>query len=128
MRLCILREDRPPLFLQTVNMDDGNDHSSEELNYLRAWRHFRGMSQDELAVAVGTSGAVISLLETGARQLSAKWLRRLAPALKTSPGHLLDHHPDDIPTDMMEIWSSIPGDQRDMALRVLQTFRKTGTD
>lgn len=86
------------------------------------------MTQEELASAVGTSGAVISLLETGERQLSAKWLRRLAPALNTTPGFLLDHHPEDLGNDILELWSSIPDSDRPQAMRILETFRRTGTN
>lgn len=98
-------------------------------NYLRAWREKRRMTQEQLAAAITppTTGSVISLLEEGDRGLSAKWLRRLAPALKISPGHLLDHHPDELPDEVIEIWSHISDREKPRALKVLDTFR-TGTD
>ncbi|MEI7931718.1 MAG: helix-turn-helix transcriptional regulator [Alphaproteobacteria bacterium] len=95
-------------------------------NHLKAWREFRRMTQGALAQAVGTTGSVISLLESGDRRLSDKWLRRLAPALGTSPGHLLDHDPESLPTDLLEIWASIPEDRKAQAIEVLNTFRKAG--
>lgn len=97
----------------------------EQRNHLRAWREFRRMTQVQLAEAVGTKGSVISLLESGERRLSDKWLRRLAPALQTTPGHLLDYDPESVPTDLLEIWASIPEDRRAQAIEVLSTFRKT---
>jgi transcriptional regulator with XRE-family HTH domain len=66
-------------------------------NHLRAWREFRGLTQAQLAELVDTSDNVISMLESGDRQLSPNWLRRLAPVLGTTPGFLLDHGPYDIP-------------------------------
>jgi transcriptional regulator with XRE-family HTH domain len=96
-------------------------------NYLRAWREFRRMTQEELASEVGTTGAVISLLEEGKRGLSAKWLRKLAPALHTTPGHLLDHDPTELPTDIFDIWAHIEERERPRALRALEIFR-TGTE
>lgn len=93
-------------------------------NHLQAWRERLKMTQEELAVSVGTTGAVISLLESGDRGLSAKWLRRLAPALKIRPGWLLDYHPDQIPDDVLETWQQIPADAKPQALTVLKTFRK----
>lgn len=96
-------------------------------NYLQAWRKFRRITQDELAERVGTTKAVISLLESGQRPLSAKWLRKLAPALQTTPGHLLDHDPESLPTDMLALWADIDARDRPRALRVLESFR-TGTD
>src|SRR5579864_4577545 len=100
-----------------------------EKNYLRAWREHRGMTQAKLAEAVGTSGAVISLLESGDRGLSDKWLRKLAPVLRTRPGHLLETDPHDVESDILEIWSEIPEDRREQARDVLKAFRlKTVTE
>jgi len=113
------------VLLQTVNMASERD---SDPNFLRDWRLFRRMTQDELAAAVDTTAAVISLLETGQRQLSAKWLRRLAPALRTTPGFLLDHHPEDLASDVLEIWAAIPDADRPQAMRILETFRRTGTN
>lgn len=93
-------------------------------NNLRAWREFRQMSQAALAEHAGTTASVISLLETGDRKLSPKWLSRLAPALNTTPGFLLDHDPKDLPTDVLEIWADIPGEDRPRALKVIEAFRR----
>lgn len=96
---------------------------SKERNYLRAWREHRGLTQARLAEAVGTTGAVISLLESGERGLSDKWLRKLAPVLGTRPGHLLEIDPNQLDDDILEIWSDIPEERRDQARDVLKTFR-----
>jgi transcriptional regulator with XRE-family HTH domain len=81
-------------------------------NNLKAWREHRGLSQEALAAKVETTGTVISMLESGDRGLSAKWLRKLAPALMITPGHLLDHDPNDLPTDILEIWMSADPEQK----------------
>jgi transcriptional regulator with XRE-family HTH domain len=100
---------------------------SNERNYLRAWREFRGLTQAKLAAAAGTTGAVISLLESGERGLSDKWLRILAPILGTRPGHLLETDPNELDSDILEIWGEIPEDRKSQARAVLQTFvQKTG--
>lgn len=97
-------------------------------NYLRAWREHRGLSQPELADKVGTSHQVIGYLERGRTQLSAKWLRKLAEALDTTPGHLLEHDPTEMQADILDIWSHINERDRAQATRVLRSFVKTGTD
>lgn len=107
----------------TANMDDKNGGP----NYLQAWRKFRRMTQQELADGIGTTKAVVSLLESGDRPLSAKWLRKIAPVLKTTPGHLLDHDPETLPTDIVDIWMHIEERDRARARSILETFR-TGTD
>ena len=101
-----------------------NQRSSKSPNNLRAWREFRELTQDELAALIGTNGSVISLLESGARGLSLKWLLRLAPALKTTPGLLLDHDPTDLDTGILEIWGQVPSDQRPLAKQILTNFTR----
>ncbi len=93
-----------------------------EKNFLRAWREYRRMTQGQLAEAVDTTGAVISLLESGQRGLSDKWLRRLAPILGTTPGHLLDVDPHEASSDILDIWATVPEDKRDLAREVMKTF------
>ena len=93
-----------------------------EKNHLKAWREFRGLTQAKLAEMIGTTGPVISLLEAGERRLSDKWLMRLAPALRTRPGHLLELDPNDVDSDVNEIWANIPPENRDQAREVLKTF------
>lgn len=85
------------------------------------------MSQPELAERAGTSHQVIGYLERGRTQLSAKWLRVLAPCLGTTPGMLLDHDPNDLDTDLMETWANLDQGQRRQFASIAKTFR-TGTD
>jgi transcriptional regulator with XRE-family HTH domain len=118
-------KDPDVIALQNVSM--AKDETKAGRNYLRAWREFRKMTQEELGAAVGVNGSTISLLEGGHRRLSDKWLRKLAPVLNTAPGYLLDHDPEDLPTSILDIWADIPEENREMAVRVLQSFRRTGT-
>lgn len=98
-------------------------------HYLREWRKFRHMTQQELADAIDTSKTVISEMERGNLQLSPKWLRKIAPILRTQPGHILDHDPADLDNDIIDIWAHIPDENREQAAAVLRTFqRRTGTD
>jgi len=103
-------------------MDDDRPH------YLREWRKYRGMTQQALADALETSKSVISDLERGELQLSPKWLRRLSPVLKVQPGYILDHDPNELPTDIVDIWGKIDERDREQAARVLRSFVKTGTN
>lgn len=96
-------------------------------NYVRAWREFRHLTQEELAEAAGCSPATIGHIENGLRRLSDKWAHPIAKALHTSPGYLYDHDPNDLPTAVLDVWAAIPDENRAQALAVLETFRKTGT-
>jgi transcriptional regulator with XRE-family HTH domain len=96
-------------------------------NHLRAWREFRSLTQSELAEKVDTNANMIGYLESGERGLSAKWLRRLAPALRTTPGMLLDHDPNDLPSDIHDIWVKGTERERRQITEIARTLVKTGT-
>ncbi|WP_162238780.1 helix-turn-helix transcriptional regulator [Brevundimonas sp. Leaf363] len=96
-------------------------------NHVRAWRLFRHMTQEELAEAIGSSTATVGHIETGARRLTDKWAHPIAKALSTSAGYLLDHDPNDLPTAVLDVWAEIPVESRDQALKVLESFKRTGT-
>jgi transcriptional regulator with XRE-family HTH domain len=95
--------------------------------YLRAWREYRELTQEQLAEKVGTNANMIQYLETGERGLSTKWARRLAPALDTTPGMLLEHDPFNLDSDMIDIW--IHGDirQRRQIAEIAKALVKSGT-
>jgi transcriptional regulator with XRE-family HTH domain len=97
-------------------------------HYLREWRKHRKLTQQELADAINTSKSAISDLERFNLQLSPKWLNRIAPVLDTQPGYILDHDPENVPADVIDIWSKIPERDRERAARVLREFTRTGTD
>lgn len=87
----------------------------------------------DIAKALGpnvTPGMVSDLMNSK-RALSAKWLRRLAPVLDTTPGMILDHNPFDLDSDMIEVWATASNRQRRQLLdiaKALLTTEKTGTD
>ncbi len=122
--VCDLRGDRRKAATENADMSEFERNIP---HYLKEWRKFRRMTQQDLADAVGTTKAVIGLIENGDRGLSDKWARRLAPALNTSPGYILDHDPENLPTSILDIWADIPAEDRPQAERVLQAFRRTGT-
>ena len=97
-------------------------------NHLKAWREYRKLTQEALAAKVDTTATVISMLESGDRGLSAKWLRKLAPALGTTPGHLLDHDPRTLPSDILDIWVNANSDQKRQLVDVAKAVVRTGTD
>lgn len=97
-------------------------------HYLKEWREFAEISQDELAERVNTTKGVISLLENGHRGLSDKWAYKLADALDVRAGWLLDFDPSEVPTDILRTWMDIKDGDRPQALKVLRSFAATGTD
>lgn len=107
--------------MQTIEKNGGP-------NYLQAWRTFRGLTQGELAERVGTNQNMIGYLENGDRGLSAKWLRRLADALNTTPGFLLDHDPHEMPRDLLDIWGHADDTQKRQIADIAKAIVRTGTE
>ncbi len=59
---------------------------------LKALREAKGLTQQQLAEAVGVRQATISDLETGkSRRIELDLIERLAKALRVKPGELLEY-------------------------------------
>jgi len=114
------------------NAGMGYQEKNGGLNHLRAWREYRKLTQQELAEAADTTQHQIAYLESGERALSAKWLRRLAPALRITPGFLLDHDPNDLTDDIIDIWATADDRQKmqitTITKAIVQGDKKTGTN
>lgn len=82
------------------------------------------MTLEELADAVGTTKGVISELELSKKGLSHKWLLRLAPALKTTPGTILDHHPDEVDLQAMQAFMGLNREDRVKVLQIIGVLTK----
>jgi transcriptional regulator with XRE-family HTH domain len=106
-----------------LTKDASDEESVTPVNNLRAWREYRGLTTAELAKKAGTSAQVIADLESGAAELSRKWLETLAPALSTRQGFLLDVDPNDMDPSIFDTFSAIPKEQRGQALDILKTFK-----
>lgn len=70
--------------------DDLGASAAEFAKRLRRTRDLRGLSQTQLSEEAGLTPAAISQIEAGDRLPAFKTLRRLAKALETSVGYLLD--------------------------------------
>ena len=123
-----LHKARISALVHNENMDDFDTCDEAAGNLLQAWREHRGLTQEQLAEKVGTYSGQISLLEHGKRQLSVKWLYRLADALDITPGWLLDHHPSKLPPDIHDMWGKIPEAQQSVVRDVLLAFRHAPKD
>lgn len=106
----------------TKPRDDEPAEDDEPSSNLRLWREFRGLTVADLAKKVGTTAQIITDLESAA-ELSTKWLYRLAPALSTQPGRLLDIDPNKIEPSLLDAVEAIPKERRGQALEILRTFR-----
>jgi plasmid maintenance system antidote protein VapI len=127
-----LIDDQIQHFSHTANMFDDDDKNGGP-NHLKAWMRFRKKSGVDIAKAIEITPGMVSDLANSNRALSAKWLRRLAPALETTPGLLLDHDPYDLDSDIIEIWINATSDERRQLKDVAKALvhhdgRKDGTN
>lgn len=114
--------DEPSFTLShNANMDDDGDKNGGP-NHLKAWMKFRKISGAKLAKELDITPGMVSDLANSNRALSAKWLRRLAPMLKTTPGLLLDHDPYDLDSDIIEIWTNATSSERRQIKDVAQAL------
>lgn len=98
-----------------------------ELNRIRELREAYGLTSDELAERVGTSGAQIRRLEQGVRRLTTDWMERLAEALQCSPADFIVHAVVANGQSEVEPVSDVTGAvARTMTRKGLDTYRITG--
>lgn len=108
--------------IRTFDPDEGDVEANA--NHLRAWLQFRKKTQAWLAKQLATSPSVVSDLISGNRALSPKWLRRIAPLLNTTPGWLLDHDPNSLPSDLFVVWEEVDPSLRERAIEALKAFKR----
>lgn len=97
------------------------------MNRIQELRVGLGLSVDDLADQIGTSGTQIRRLESGTRRLTTEWLERIAIALQCSPADLLVNVVvSAIQDDVVPATLSIKGVSAAIARRGLVTYRVTG--
>ncbi|AMN43144.1 helix-turn-helix domain-containing protein [Rhodoplanes sp. Z2-YC6860] len=99
--------------------------------FVRQWRQYRGLSQEQLAERLDMSAAQLSRVETGKQPYTQDFLEAAAAALSTDVPSLIMRDPlKEDPNDPNSIWSlwdhAKPG-QRRMIVDIAKTVTKTGT-
>jgi transcriptional regulator with XRE-family HTH domain len=94
--------------------------------FLKQWREYRDLTQEQLAERVGWSVGNVSQLERGLQGYSQEGLEALADALQCDPGQLLNVDPtgDDA---IWSIWEKAKPGERQMIVELAKTVVKTGT-
>lgn len=96
-------------------------------HFIKEWRKHRDLSQEELADRMGITRGYVSQVENGKRRYDQLFLEAAAQALNCDPADLLIRDPTD-KNAPWSIWDQIDPLQREQAIKVLETFKKTGTD
>ncbi|MAY78584.1 MAG: hypothetical protein CL802_13595 [Citromicrobium sp.] len=75
--------------LQFPSMGQHRKDLSNLPNRVRYWRLERGMTLKEAAAQIGTAFGHLQRIETGARELSTVWMRKIATVFDVTPADLL---------------------------------------
>lgn len=96
--------------------------------FVKEWRKFRNLTQEQLAERVGWSVSNVSQLEQGRQGYSQEGLEALADALNCDPGQLLAVDPTQDEA-MWSLWEIAKEGERKMIVNLAkQVVGKTGTD
>jgi len=95
--------------------------------FVKEWREYRSLTQEQLADRIGTSKASISRIEAGTQAYTQDFLEAAAEALMTDPASLLMRDPSD-ESAAWSLWDQAKPAERKMIERIVQSVVKTGTN
>lgn len=94
--------------------------------FLKQWREYRDLTQEQLAGRVGWSVGNVSQLERGLQGYSQEGLEALAEALQCDPGQLLTVDPTEDEA-IWSIWERAKPGERQMIVEIAKTvIKQTG--
>lgn len=97
----------------------GNQH------FIKEWRKFRGLNQEQLAERIGIGKPYVSKIENGKRRYDQPFLEAAAVALNCTVADLLVRDPTD-PEGIWSIWDTLKPAERVQAVSVIKALKKTG--
>ena len=95
-------------------------HGPRQKHFIKEWRAYRGLTQEQVADRVGTSKVSISRIESGDQPYSEESLHAIAEALSCSVADLVSRDPNALPMISMQ------GLPEDDAIKVREYIRGLG--
>lgn len=120
----------PPLTrLEAERFAPGRGHKRERTSaspghYIREWRNFRGMTQDEIAEKLQINKGLISKIERGVRRYNQDFLEQVAAVLKCRAFELIAGPPDE-DRDILQHYLALGKDKRRDAVRLLSALSRS---
>lgn len=109
-------------------MTDEKREQGAKSYFLKEWRVFRGLKQDQAAERMGISRNYLSELERGVKRFHEDTLHAMANAYDCEVWELLGRDPSG--SDAQKRWTSIfdriPADRRGIALNVAEDLAEPG--
>lgn len=90
-------------------------------HFIKRWRKYRRLSQEQLAERIDSTASTISQLENGKQGYTETTLQALAVALSTDAASLLARDPLD-PEGLWSVWEKIPARERAKAIEILKVL------
>jgi transcriptional regulator with XRE-family HTH domain len=90
-------------------------------HFLRHWREHRGLSQDQVAEAIGISKASVSRVENGITPYTQDVLETYARVLGCTVADLVSRPPSD-PEGLWAIWDRLRAEDRRRAVVILRAL------
>lgn len=99
---------------------------ARQRHYIKEWRKFRGLNQEQLAERVGVSRPQVTKWEKSTRQPNLAELEAVAEVLRCEVPDLLMRDPSD-PEGIWTIWDTLAPPERRQVVEIAKTIKRTGT-
>jgi len=96
-------------------------------HFIREWRKYRQLTQEQLAERIGVTPGAISQIEVSRVSYTQPMLEALAAELRCRPGDLLNVDPTKDQA-IWSLWESLDPPTRQQVVRIIETFQRTGTE
>lgn len=95
-------------------------------HFIRQWRKYRGLTQEQLAERIGMTHGAIGQLERGEVDYTQSTLEALAYAMMCQPADLIVRDPYAENWSIMDSLKDIPEADRKRVVEVIESIRKAG--
>lgn len=92
-------------------------------HFIRAWRVYRSLTQEQLAERLGMTAATLSRIERGLLPYTQDNLEFMADILQCTPADLLSRDPSD-GENPEQLWGDLKPPQRRQAVEVIKALKR----
>lgn len=91
-------------------------------HHLKAWRKYRGLTQEQLAERIGIARSYLTKIERGDRRYDQHFLEAAAEALRCSPADLMVRDPTD-PEGLWSVYDSLTVPERIRVVAIIKAMK-----
>lgn len=96
-------------------------------HYIREWRKYRGLTQEQLAERIGVTHGALSQLERGIINYTQPTLEILAEALSCEPADLIMRDPSSEVWTIYDTLKSLPERDLKQITAIIDVMKRTGS-